>query len=625
MTPGVLTNWLTGIIATPAHAAPVAVVVCAFIASTVFIVARMRSALLSAMFIVAAFSACLSMLVFLLPPVARIATDTPALLTDASGLPALDDHRGDVIVLANALQQLRDQPVADVLSARRPGSRTVIASDIDEAAALADSRALAVAGYGVAAQDWFEARTRVRVEALSELPAAPTGLRRIEHPRVVRPGELIEVTVDALAPAGDCRVEIVDRTDAVLAQQPLPDADRLNLQVPPQPSGRHLVHVVARCADQEPFAREPVAFAVRAPELARVLMLLHAPSFESRFVMRWLERSGASVMVRTQISDARFAERFIGREPRALQRVSAQLLAEVDLVVMDAQSLALLDNEERAALLADAGHGVLVTISDSADTNAAQTAFPGMLESRSETAVTYQSETATGLALPLLTRVDVALNTESAAPLLSASDAAPLVVRVRDYPHVSLSLLVDSYRWALSGEATAYASLWSPLVETLARPRNDTSPRIADDTLRVGTRARVCATAGAQALAVVIGEADGSKYPVALQRSDLLPGLHCGWFWPQHPGWLRASIAQSSSDVFVYPAQARHIARAHQARAVTRQLVDAGRQTPPRDNAADARSVSRAAVPRHWALIALLVSLLASWALQRIGQPSRSH
>ena len=149
MTPEVLTNWLAGIIATPAHAAPVAVVVCAFIASTVFIVARMRSALLSAMFIVAAFSACLSMLVFLLPPVARIATDTPALLTDASGLPALDDHRGDVIVLANALQQLRDQPVADVLSARRPGSRTVIASDIDEAAALADSRALAVAGYGV--------------------------------------------------------------------------------------------------------------------------------------------------------------------------------------------------------------------------------------------------------------------------------------------------------------------------------------------------------------------------------------------------------------------------------------------------------------------------------------------
>jgi hypothetical protein len=503
---------------------------------------------------------------------------------------------------------------------------------LPDAAALArlhpEVARVRVAGHGLAR--WELAELALPIDA-AEPPPLPFGIARVGWPRRLALGQALEVAgVAAGVPAAGSVLRLSGPAIGEASVR-LAGGDRpFRLRVLPRGPGRHLLELRLEAAGRVQ-GRETLDVEVVAETPPALLWLDAAPSAEAREVKRWLASTGGALAWRAQISRGLARDEVLGTAPLPRGPLTAGLLRRFDLVVVDPRALAALGAGERAALGAavrEDGVGLLLRAGDAGAPAALGVSFPvrPLPGSGAATGGAATGELAARLdwpdgdsaPLPLAARELAALG-----PLVPfAVDRAGRTLaawRPQGNGAVGASLVDDTWRWVLAGQAADHRRYWREAIATLARPaapaaRWDVSP----GPLLAGLAATLTLSAptpGAVPDAAVVRSPAGTALALPLRQDAYEPGRWSTTFWPREPGWHQVGEGEAAAWLWVAPAECWTSWRLAARQEATAARVAA--PPPARGSASPARQ--RLPLPR-WPLFALLLASLAVlWADEQLG------
>lgn len=318
----------------------------------------------------------------------------------------------------------------------------------------------------------------------------------------------------------------------------------------PKTTGRLLYRLELTDSDGEVRWSEPIGVSVRPPPSRSVLWLQGSPSFETRHVKDWLARAGGELVVRTRVSRDRYRTEYLNAEGKRFRGLRRESLAGFDLVIVDRRSLLEAGAAGRSELLeavAADGVGMLLILPEEttrrlgAPFNSIAVERVGdaeVLEVRPRWAgVSLRDELSIG---PRALRLE-----GLARPIVEDASGRVLAAAL---PHgrgrLGVSLFADTFRWPLQGKAEAFSSLWSRLVEQLARDRGEVRWRLPDRPILVDRPLEVeFGLSGAPGeIPTVWLEDSVERVQVAVLQDSVEADRWSVRVWPLRAGWHRMVV-----------------------------------------------------------------------------------
>jgi hypothetical protein len=400
----------------------------------------------------------------------------------------------------------------------------------------------------------------------------------------------------------DGRVELRDPAGAVVAQTGLGDDGAFTLDAHAKAPGR--ASYALRVLDREGNATEdlPQPITVLAGDALRVLVLAGAPDAELKYLRRWATDAGIELASRIVLSDGIAMSEGEGA-------LDAGSLARTDLVIVDERAWKGLDAGTKSAL-ADAtrnGLGLLLRVTGPLpDAVASEWQTLGFRVRAADVpeSVSLASAPATPDPAAVLSRRALLVEADDAAPLLRASDGTALALwRGDGRGRVAIWWLADSYRIALAGDASAFGTLWSRALATVARARGVAVPDVPVDA-RVDVRSVLCGfDEGAY-----VERPDGQRADLAIEAAS--SGRRCAGYWPADAGWHTLVSNGVRASFHVLAANAAPALDAARNADATRALSGAA-------HASATTATRRVPAPRWPFFAAWLVAVAALWWLER--------
>jgi hypothetical protein len=347
------------------------------------------------------------------------------------------------------------------------------------------------------------------------------------------------------------------------------------LEAKPRATGRSL-YVLRTGTPDRSLAAETLGVTTVAPPAWRVLMLEGSPRFETRTLRDWLAARGGAVAIRTAVSRNRFRTEFVNRDSGSLVDLTARLVSQFDVAVIDGRTLAALPASQRLTLrraVANGGLGVLV-IPDTVvfDPHSARFSDRDFFLDFTFRRIGTLDER---LVRPLWVGLDrpatvpapaepYALANRFGTESLIEDGTGNVLAQVapRGAGRVALSLVTGSARWLRGGERDAYSAYWSRVLSAVAgSPGVDhwtietPGPWLQHQPLIVSAE-----TSGDQPVTLVVAPS-GARDSVFLARDPLAPTHWRGTFWPREPGWHELAAAGGTA-FYVQPTAAWVVTRA---------------------------------------------------------------
>ncbi|AWM32808.1 hypothetical protein DDQ68_08455 [Hymenobacter nivis] len=415
--------------------------------------------------------------------------------------------------------------------------------------------------------------------------AAPAfaGFATAAWPRRVLLGEPLLVEGTAATPAGAPAWVSLHADGAGRDSMRMPaGGGPFRLRYRPKAAGLARYRLVLRQPSHAAWA-EPVPLEVAAAPHPPVLLLSAAPSFEFKFLKNHLAGQPRAVAVRTGISRGLTQTEFLNQPAQDLSRLTPTLLARYAVVMADAGTLASLSGPESQALRGalQTGRLGLVVLADAAPLPAATPARADFAVVPHPTAATPQllawtdAPAAVRAPLPATLRPSTALQ-----PLVQGPDAALVAAKRRfGLGAVVVSVVPETFRWALQGQDAGYASFWNRLLSaaTPAAPAAATW-RVATGWPKAQNSTALHLEAGAfpSAPPTVRALAGGPTVALPLRQDPRLPEWSTALFWPAAAGWHQVQgPGKTSFSFYVFgpddwqgpEAQQRQLAAAQRASA----------------------------------------------------------
>lgn len=425
------------------------------------------------------------------------------------------------------------------------------------------SRQLRITGGGLPARDRDAARG---IAIQFDAAPLPRGLVELDAPTSVRAGNVWRLRGRAEGVAGG-QVELRDPAGARVASSGLDKEGRFALSAPAKGAGEVVFTLRARAADGASIDEDPVPLSVRAGEPLRVLLLAGAPDPELKYLRRWAIDAGMRVDSRLTLSEGvALTEGGAALDPATLHAA--------DIAIIDERAWAGLDAVQKNAIGAAVrdGLGLLLRVTGPVPAPvAAEWAALGFSVRASDALPAVALDHTLGLSHSgfAFTPRALAVEAKAAVPLLRGDDGLPIALwRADGQGRVGLWWLADSWRLALGGERSRYATLWSDTLATLARARVAAAPQLPRDA-RVDERATICSIAADAYVATP------SDRHVALLLGPGAVEPTCAAYWPDQPGWHVLVLAAQRWPFYVRArGEAQPLALAETAHA-TRALVGA--------------------------------------------------
>ena len=401
-----------------------------------------------------------------------------------------------------------------------------------------------VIGHGLPGWEW--ARLEAPVEAFTPAPISP-GITRIAWRRRVALGEALVVRGAVSAPGALSLIEPGSGSGSTVAEP----SGAFEISALPRRTGRFVYRLRFTPEAGEGGAEVAVETVVEARRPPRLLWIEGAPSFELRHFKPWYRDLPGELAIRTTISRGRYRTEGVLREPPRAGPIDAELLAGVDLVVVDPAAMAQLGRGERTALgraIEEGGVGLLLRSGPGLTKTLEDPLFEGL--------ALRGVDGAEGLLVRLSAEGEETGEIETAPRELVAADGRPMAVdragrvhaayRPRGAGRVGVLAVTASYRWVLEGDPRSHRRLWSALVSALARP--DRTPRwsipsgpvLIDEPLSV----RLEGSASDDAPGAVLETPSGATWRLAMSSEPLESAVAVARAWPAEEGWHRLSAGE---------------------------------------------------------------------------------
>lgn len=383
--------------------------------------------------------------------------------------------------------------------------------------------------------------------ALGQLAVVPhaapafTGIQAANWPQQLTLGQRIEVE-GTLAGAGPTWVSLqAEGTGRDSVCLPA-GTGHFRLSYQPKVAGLALYALRLR-GEGRPTLTEPLPLQIAPATLPPVLLLAAVPDFEFKFLKNSLAAAGRAVALRTTVSRGLVQTEFLNQPAQPLDRLTPGLLARYAVVVADAPTLAGLPAGESQTLRAavQQGHLGLVVLADAG-------ALPAAVPARADFAV-QPLPTAGAVAQPLAwpnapaqvrALVPARLRPGRAQPLITAPGGAVVAASRRvGLGATVVSVVPETFRWALQGQAAAYTSFWSQLLAAATPPPAPAATWLALSRWPRPQQPLMLRLAGPRpaSLPTVQPLAGGPAVGLALAQDVRLPEWSTAAYWPATPGW----------------------------------------------------------------------------------------
>ncbi|WP_460582830.1 hypothetical protein [Hymenobacter arcticus] len=381
-----------------------------------------------------------------------------------------------------------------------------------------------------------------RVAVVRHAGPAPSGFQAANWPQQLTLGQRFEVEGSVAAGPDPAWVSLrADGADRDSVR--LPGGGSFRLRYQPKVAGRARYELVLRHAGS-PAITEPIPLEISTQALPPVLLLAAVPGFEFKFLKNSLAAAGRAVALRTTVSRGLVQTEFLNQSAQPLDHLTPALLARYAVVVADAATLATLPVGESQALRAAVSQGRLglVLLADA-------TPLPAAVPARTAFAVQPLPVVAavpqplSWPDAPALVRalLPARLRPSAALRSLVTGPNAALVAAGQRYGlgTVVVSVVPETFRWALQGQAAAYTSFWSQLLGAAAPPP---APAATWQVLSRWPRPQQPLTlrlAGTMPASLPTAQplAGGPAVALALAQDVRLPEWSTAQYWPTRAGW----------------------------------------------------------------------------------------
>ena len=266
---------------------------------------------------------------------------------------------------------------------------------------------------------------------------------------------------------------------------------KFSLKTRPPLSGRGVYQLLALNGN-DTLANEPVPFEMVEVEPMKILMLASYPDFEYKFLKNWLYENKYPVVFRSQISKGKYSTDYLNTENTSVNTITANVLKNTDLIIVDEDTWATLSGAETAAI-----------------------------------------NTAVRSGLGLLLRAKAAKAT-----------------RLSGRGKIVVTAVADTYSLLLEGKKTAYAEFWSGLIKQGARKKQALMQwQVLPEYPVVGTKSRIVVeqSAGSHMPGITM-----AKDTLALRQNMEKPFQWDAFFWPVQSGWHSAYIDKQAANFYVF-------------------------------------------------------------------------
>jgi len=315
---------------------------------------------------------------------------------------------------------------------------------------------------------------------------------------------------------------------------------RLSYQ--PRAAGLARYAVVLRRAGS--VATEPLPLEITTTPRPAVLLLAAVPGFEFKFLKNNLATQGRAVALRTGVSRGLVQTEFVNQPPQALDHLTPALLARYAVVVADAATLAPLPPGENQTLRAaiEQGRLGLVLLADPTPLPAAVPARAAFVVQPLPIAGAVAQPLAWSDALaPVRALLPARLQPGATLRPLITGPGGALVAAGRRYGlgAVVVSVVPETFRWALQGQTAAYTSFWSQLLTAATPPPAPAATWLTLSRWPHSGQPLTLRLAGPRPTPLPTAQAlvGGPAVALALAQDTRLPEWSTAEYWPATAGW----------------------------------------------------------------------------------------
>jgi hypothetical protein len=213
-----------------------------------------------------------------------------------------------------------------------------------------------------------------------------------------------------------------------------------------------------------PAGTETLPVVIEPERNFSILFVANYPTFEVRYLKNFLASKGHRLAIRNQVSRGEYKLEFANRAPSNFQSLTAAVLKEADLLVIDEPSWHALNSAEQKNLRSAAQDGLGVVILPASRPEKRRASLIQFNATDNKDTARVSLGRAGSFVLPALP-----LEVKQSTPLLSSGARVISGFRHHGAGKVGYQMLSETYQVGLQGKSEAYSSMWVPLLEKCAR------------------------------------------------------------------------------------------------------------------------------------------------------------
>lgn len=311
--------------------------------------------------------------------------------------------------------------------------------------------------------------------------------------------------------------------------------------------GNFLYSLVEKDSLGNVLSLNPVPVRVADRQILKILILNAFPTFETKYLKNFLAESGHKVVVRSQLTRGRFKFEYFNTERLPVNSLSEEILANFDLLVIDANQLKNIggtnyDNLHKA--IREQGLGVFIQ-PDLSLFNASRE-FPEFDFTTNNNSEFRLKEWPN---VPVKTYSFIIQDRFRFQPIHESESGILSGYTKLQNGRMGTSVFKNTYQLILDGNTAVYQALWSQLIEKLAKKKNpviewnsDSFMAYANEPFSFKVRTTI------QDPEII----DNQQNEIPIKSNIDIPTLWEGTTFSREKGWQFLTATQDTTSGFYY-------------------------------------------------------------------------
>lgn len=312
-------------------------------------------------------------------------------------------------------------------------------------------------------------------------------------------------------------------------------------------TGNFRFHLVEKDSLGMVLSKDVLPLTIIEKSPLKILVLNGFPTFESKYLKNYLAEAGHQVVVKNQLTTARYKYEYFNMTSRPIIDITTEKLDFFDLLIIDTKSLKELSNRQIRTLrsaVSELGLGILIQADDNY--------FSGKKPIASFQFDPEKGKDATITAYPKqnIKKAPYQFKNNFSLQTIHGSDAKIWSAYERlGAGRVGSTVFQNTFELILNGHAKTYHHFWSEMIEKMSKRKTpsvqwSTNRHVAylDQAFKFELRT-----------AIPKPNLESSEgYSIPLQRDLYVKSLWKGQVYPRDIGWKQQYLSQDSMAVFQY-------------------------------------------------------------------------